>query len=328
MSDMITDMVSRLFRDHRTQPAATAMDPALWRAIEEMGLPLALVPEDRGGFGLDPAEACDILRLAGEQAILAPLAETMLANHVLALAGLDPAAGPLAVVVPGALDRVPFGRNAAALVVVDGASVDLLPGPFTVTEGRNLAGEPRDRLVATAAPIARAGHAINPETLQALRAVLTAARMAGAARAVLDLSIAYANGRVQFGKPIAKFQVIQHHIAVIASEVAAATAGAEMAAAGIAHAATDPAGFVAHAAAAKIRAGEAAGRIAALAHQIHGAIGITREYELQLFTRRLWAWRDEDGGEAAWAETLGNRLFATGAAGLWPAITREIGAPA
>lgn len=337
MDDMITDLVARLFRDHRGRPgAAVPFDPQLWAAVAEMGLPLALVPEDAGGFGLDPVAATAILTVAAEQAIGLPLGETMLANLLLTSAGLAPAAGPLAVVALAGADcpagtvlpRVPHGRDLAGVVAVGADWLALVSGPFTHQPGTNLAGEPRDNLTTTCAPEQRGVHRLDAAVLAALPAVLTAAQMAGAARAVLALAVDYANTRVQFGRPIGKQQAIQHHLAVIASEVAATTAGAEMAAGAIAARGSDPAGFVRLAAAAKIRAGEAAGRIAALAHQVHGAIGFTREYELQLFTRRLWAWRDENGSEAVWAEILGRELCAGGADALWPTLTRPIGAVA
>jgi alkylation response protein AidB-like acyl-CoA dehydrogenase len=72
---------------------------------------------------------------------------------------------------------------------------------------------------------------------------------------------------------------------------------------------------------AKARAGEAAGIGAAIAHQVHGAIGFTLEHDLQFFTKRLCAWRDEFGNEAEWNLQYGNRIAALGPDGLWPAIT-------
>ena len=61
---------------------------------------------------------------------------------------------------------------------------------------------------------------------------------------------------------------------------------------------------------AKMRVGEAAGRGAKVAHQVHGAIGFTHEHELHYRTRRLWAWRDECGSETWWAELVGEVVLA------------------
>ena len=72
---------------------------------------------------------------------------------------------------------------------------------------------------------------------------------------------------------------------------------------------------------AKARASEAAGVVARIAHQVHGAIGFTREHDLRLATTRLWAWRDEDGSEAQWQAVIGAAALAAGPEGLWPLVT-------
>jgi alkylation response protein AidB-like acyl-CoA dehydrogenase len=105
---------------------------------------------------------------------------------------------------------------------------------------------------------------------------------------------------------------------VLAGQSASATAAADMAADAVA---AWGQALVPAVAAAKIRCGEAAGTGAAIAHQVHGAIGFTREHRLHHYTRRLWAWRDEYGREAEWARRLGSHLVAAGPSGLWPAIT-------
>ncbi len=129
--------------------------------------------------------------------------------------------------------------------------------------------------------------------------------LAGAAKGALAAAVRYAGTRVQFGRPIGKFQAVQQQLALAAAEVAAATAAATSAARVV-----DADGFTALSArlavaVAKSRAGEAAGEVARIAHQVHGAIGFTREHDLRLLTTRLWAWRDEDGSEAEWNELIG-----------------------
>src|SRR5207247_4970660 len=106
----------------------------------------------------------------------------------------------------------------------------------------------------------------------------------------------------------------------LAGEVAAAMTAAGSAADAPAHAYTfDDAVFL-EVASAKIRAAEAAQEGAAIAHQIHGAIGFTREHILHRFTLRLLAWRDDFGNESHWAAALGNRVAARGAEELWPLV--------
>jgi acyl-CoA dehydrogenase len=136
--------------------------------------------------------------------------------------------------------------------------------------------------------------------------------------AALALSVRYANDRVQFGRPIGKFQAIQQQLARLAEEAAAASVAVDSAAAAVA-VGRPSAGFAV--AAAKIRAGEAAGRVAEIAHQVHGAIGFTHEHSLHYLTRRLWSWRDEFGTESEWSLELGRDLLTGGADRLWPTIT-------
>ena len=73
---------------------------------------------------------------------------------------------------------------------------------------------------------------------------------------------------------------------------------------------------------AKSRIGEAAGRGAEIAHQVHGAMGFTREHNLHYSTRRLWSWRDEFGNESYWQTRLGRAVAASGADALWPMLSR------
>jgi alkylation response protein AidB-like acyl-CoA dehydrogenase len=143
--------------------------------------------------------------------------------------------------------------------------------------------------------------------LQRFGALFRAAQMAGAIEAALALSTRYANDRVQFGRPIAKFQAIQQQLALLAEQAAAASVAVESAAIAVA--------------AAKIRAGEAAGKVAEIAHEVQRAIGFTHEHSLHRLTRRLWSWRDEFGTESHWSRELGRVVTAAGADALWPTIT-------
>jgi alkylation response protein AidB-like acyl-CoA dehydrogenase len=74
---------------------------------------------------------------------------------------------------------------------------------------------------------------------------------------------------------------------------------------------------------AKIRTGEAAALVCRTAHQVHGAVGFTREHRLHRLSRRAWAWRDEHGSEEEWAAWLGSETAGKGAAALWPDLTSD-----
>lgn len=142
------------------------------------------------------------------------------------------------------------------------------------------------------------------EVPRELGAVVTAAQIVGALERVLDLTLAFANQRVQFGRPIAKFQAIQHQLAVMAEQVAAARMAAQL---GCECVGLQPDRL--RAAVAKSRCSVAAALVAPMAHAIHGAIGITAELDLQLFTRRLHVWRLEYGSETAWHRVLGQAVL-------------------
>ena len=72
---------------------------------------------------------------------------------------------------------------------------------------------------------------------------------------------------------------------------------------------------------AKIRAGEAAGKVAEIAYKVHGAIGFTQKHSLEGLTRRLWSWRDEFGTQSHWSLELGRAMMSAGPDALLPTIT-------
>jgi alkylation response protein AidB-like acyl-CoA dehydrogenase len=139
-------------------------------------------------------------------------------------------------------------------------------------------------------------------------AAITSALIAGAAQRVLELTTAYAQQRVQFGRPIGSFQAIQHRLAVMAEQTCAARMAAQLA-----FAAPAPRPDRTLAAIAKCVAGEAAAVVAAGGHAVHGAIGITAAYDLQLSTRRLLAWRTQGGSPTYWAREVGAAWWRSGA---------------
>ncbi|AYJ85196.1 acyl-CoA dehydrogenase (plasmid) [Sphingomonas paeninsulae] len=305
---------------------------AEWDALAGMGLPLALVDEDAGGFGVAPEDAFALVRLTGRHALPLPLAETMVANHALGRAGL-PLAERAAVLIDGAdltvsaedkgwrlsgtAARVPWGRDIGTLVVVHAGRVFRLDTGWAIAEaGTNLAAMPRDTL-AIDARCDVAGTANGLSALQ-MGAVIRTLQIAGALERVLELTVGFVSERVQFGKPLSKFQAVQHDLARLGGEVAAAGAAADMAVEAFVG---DPARAALPIAAARIRTGEAAGVAAGIAQQLHGAIGFTAEHRLHWYTTSLWSWRDEYGGQRYWTDMLGTATFTAGGAGFWQFVT-------
>ena len=345
---LLIETLTRMLEEHcKPEVVARAEQgewpQALWDTLEAAGLPLAWVPEARGGAGASLADGFGIARVAARHAVPVPLAETLLAGWTLSQAGVDAPPGPLGAAptraddtcaldsrgrLSGMLRRVPFASDAKALVLVarqgDGAAMAMVrldPSRHRerIGRGSSLAGEPQDDvLLDDLIPDEIVNLPAEFHLAQRrLGATLRAQQIAGALEATLRQSLRYAGERSQFGRPIARFQAVQHNLAVLAGEAAAAGAAADAAVSTIARfGPADNHAFRA-VAAAKIRAGEAAGSGAAIAHQVHGAIGFTREYSLQQRTRRLWSWRDDFGSEAQWADELGRQVAASGADRLW-----------
>ncbi|WNC17492.1 acyl-CoA dehydrogenase family protein [Brevibacillus brevis] len=315
----------------------------LWEVLSEAGMLTVAVPEELDGTGGTFAEAYEILRLAGKYAAPIPLAETYMGNWIMADLGLAATCEPLAILanegepfqfkkegagwsVTGKARSVPWGRHARLLLVLGetetGSVLALMsPTEAKVTTGQNLAGEPRDTMVLEAAPVAdehlfavdaRQVHSRLLSTGALCRSVM----MAGALERIAELTVKYTTERSQFGRPLHRFQAIQHHLASLAGETAAANTAASYAVAASRRGPDEKA-----IAMAKIRINEAAGIVAPVAHQVHGAIGFTHEHVLHQCTRRVLAWRDEWGTETQWAEKLAEQLMLLEENGLWPYLS-------
>ncbi|NIK61440.1 acyl-CoA dehydrogenase family protein [Kribbella shirazensis] len=313
------------------------LDRSSWQALEESGFTLVSVPEDAGGPGGTMQQAAAVLRAAGRVGLAAPLAETMwLAGWLLASSGVPVPRGPLtaAVAEPGEVNivevnegwqidgvvrRVPWAGAADTVVMLVRRRSDLLvvrlhPSEISLRPGRNLAGEWREDVVCrkvvldrdrvtTAGPDVSARGFLNRATLSRVLA------MSGAAEEVLSVAMRHADEREQFGRPLAKFQAVQHLIAQLAGETASVVVAGQAATLALEQESGPQATFAI--AAAKASASESAGRIAAWGHQILGAMGFTTEHALHRSTSRLWAWRDEFGNERHHRLSIGHQALST-----------------
>lgn len=343
---LLTETANRLFAELVTpellkSTEAGVWPKSVWQSLEDHGLTLALASEAAGGAGCAPTDVSGVLFAAGHTALPVPLVEAMIAAAFLSRAGIAIGEGVLSVAaddrdalelrrdgsgwrLSGTCHEVPWGRHAAHVAALVETKAGLfavrMPGAAHVAErGANYADEPRDTLRFNNIELSADDVAQVDLTRQYLRhrmAAFRSAQLAGALENALAICVNYVQERKQFGKALASFQAIQQQLAQMAGECAAASAAAR-----IGLAALDGSREDIGVATAKIRTSEAATISAGIAHQVHGAIGFTREYALQNMTRRLWSWRDEAGGERQWSAELGARFAASGRDGFWALIT-------
>jgi acyl-CoA dehydrogenase len=297
--ELVAATATKLFDTHCTQEVMEqTWSPELWRVLVKA----ELTSES------EVPELAEVIRVAAQHAAPIPVGEdTFLSRRLCAAAGIPAPPGLLtaAEFVSGRAEQVPFARFATGIVACSSAGIALIdPALCQITPGANMAGEPRDRVIApTVVP-----QGPPPELLQ-WGALLRSIQMSGALERVMQLTVQHASEREQFGRPLRRFQAVEHQLATMAGEVAAAAAVSRAAV-------DDPQTW--KIAAAKIRCGKAAGRCADMAHQIHGAIGFTDEHVLHHFTLRLWSWRDEFGTEEEWAGIVAENVGPD----LWPQVTR------
>ena len=307
---------------------------AAWRKLAGTGAAGTLVPEERGGLGLDETSLVPLLEEIGYSGLPVPAAETIaVAAPLLAAASAagPPPAGPspegdaldgllagdtLVAAGLGGGDLVPFGQTATLIVLRDGPGLrlynrdDLVLRPCETTDGSRAAARLETRPAGGGTLLTE-----DPAAVEAAwqRGVLaTSALLTGLARRMLDLTVAYVKQREQYGAPIGSFQAIKHALAN--ALVAVEFARPMVLAAGWAQAAGEPSaagepGAAAQTSAAKVLASDSARQVARTAIQCHGAIGYTTEYDLHLFAKRAWAlapsWGTPDWHRAQLARSVG-----------------------
>ncbi len=335
--DMLLETAGRFFTERCGRAVVNEVEkgvwPAdLWKEIEEMGLTLIAVPEDKGGAGGTLADMLALLRVAGSHAVPVPLAETALANLLIAAAGAEPKPGPATLALgplslaggrlSGKVERVPFATVADRFVTVVGTSVVVVAAAAATIESRpSHAGEPYGTVSFDNAVVEMSATSpVGADRALELAAVMRAMQMAGAADKILATTVEYSKQRVQFGRPISTFQAIQHMLAELASYAAAVIASAETGARDADEGGLADGGRFSIAAA-KCQASDFAQRIAAIGHQSMGAMGFTHEHILHHYTRRLWVWRRDFGSETFWGEKIGAAYAKAGPEALWPALS-------
>ncbi len=313
---MFAEAIEDILKDQCTPAVVRAIEAgasplALWQALAGNGFLELLAPEADGGAALALADLFPVLGSFGRYSVPLPLGQTIVARALLA-----PHAVPDGMITLAAALRretgaaiccplTPFGMLADYVLARDGDALLLLPAASATRQAtgvhRSLTATLiwQDERHATRIPGAGA-------SLPIFAAAVYAAMLSGAMTRVFEMTLQYCNDRVQFGKSLGKFQAVQHQLSVMAEHTTAASIAAEAA---FQTNASVPSLLAA--AMAKSRTSEAAVLVASIAHALHGAIGVTEEYDLQLLTRCLHEWRMAHGSEAHWNLLVGQSVLAS-----------------
>ena len=328
----LREVVVRLVEE-RGRPGTLDESLVLWDELVGLGVRDIGVAEDRGGSGGTLAELAAVAIALAEQGVSVPLVEASAGRWAAAARGLDAPAdadglisvGSPGVASPGAGSgsgadvALPWGRAATAAVVCRADEARLVPVQ-RLRESENLAGEPLDTMSLDdgawrAAPVL----AVPPAVVLDRAALLRAAALFGAARGAYTLTREYTRERQQFGGPLLDLPAVAGHLATMKVELVQAEAALTRAVALAEE--TDAERASSAVRVATVICSGVAGEVARLAHQLHGAIGITAEYPLHHFTRRIWAWRDFPGPAAEAARELGTAALAGGESHVWSELT-------
>ena len=311
LDEAVTRLLTKCSSPEQVREAEAAdpagFSPAVWQGLIDMGL---LDAAASGAAGL--ADLAVVCMRAGAHLAPVPLAEALVggaghrcepkrdASCVFSPLGLDGVVAPL----------VPGGTVADAVLTPVGDR--LVAGDVArVRSRRTLGGVATGDVTlqdADEIPTASGGRALDEWR------VLTAAGLAGLARAALDLGVAYVKERHQFGVPIGSFQSIQHRLA----DLHTAVDGARLLALEAAEAlddARDPDG-AALAAMAFDYCGQVAEEAAHASLHFHGGYGFMLEYDVQLYVRRAKAWRLALGDPRQQRLEIARRLWGDGRTGL------------
>lgn len=296
----------------------------LWRQLADLGLLGAVLSEQAGGLGLTEVDLVPLFVEVGRAAAPLPVAETVAVLVPLLAETGDPAgvlsrlaSGDLVAtaelagsgVLPwaGCSDRA-LVRSGTELRLLDLTGVPLEPVP-TVDGSRAAARTPEPGgtvLSADPAELERAW----------LRGALAAAaQLVGLVHRQLDMAVAHAKARTQFGVPIGSQQAVKHQLANLLLDVRFTLPVVQRAAVSLAAGAPEAR---AHVAAAKAMASRTAERAARTTIQAHGAIGYTVEYDLHLYVKRAWALA------AAWGSEAHHRAVVAGSLDLPPAVDPSV----
>ena len=304
----------------------------LWSEIEQLGLPKIAVKNKFNGSGLPLSTTLPIIKLSNNIGAPIPLSETILSNYILSESDINPPSGIITYAIDvknlkiigneisGELISVPYLNLTDKIVFITEIEktkkVILIKNSGEEKElKKNFLSEPRYNIKLNKCKILDMKTINLRVNFKHLGAIVRSAQMIGSMEKILDLCIDYCSQRKQFGRALSKFQAIQHQISEMAVELSASSAALSTITNSDSYKNKKDIAIL------KIRAGAAAGKVIAISHQVHGAIGFTQEYELAYFTRNLNSWRNDFGNESYWEDLLGKDFLENNNQNLWEYLT-------
>jgi acyl-CoA dehydrogenase len=321
-------LIADLAESHAGETARGEL-PDAWSNIRELGLDSIGVGEEAGGSGGTLAHLAVIVDALGQAGMSLPIIEVATARWVLACAGVSTDASLPIVVLTGETEQplvvrgVPWGRSADLLIVYPecGApsAYDLSKGQVKMAADVNLAGEPRDIVNISQNAEQRLAAAPSAEAVRARLGLLWAAALTGVMRGAYDKTRDHVRVREQFGAPLIKIPAVASALANFKTQLLLAEAAVARAVDAFHDSGEYP--DIASVASARIVTASGATEAARLAHQLHGAMGVTEEGGLHRLTTRLWAWQDAVTSEREWSILLGEQAIGGGEEHVWSELT-------
>ncbi|NLY33406.1 MAG: acyl-CoA dehydrogenase [Alcaligenaceae bacterium] len=319
MDNLFDEAVGRLFADiaekfGNSLDLSCADYETIWSEIAASGFLDVMRSEEKGGAGLSLKEAGNLFKLEGYFNLPVPFASTLLARSWLDGNGQTIPEGAVVIATMGVqvsegqgqivINKLPFGHRAACFLVLANQSCYLLAREKAVVNEVYHAGlfasvswnlEDAIRLDVSAQAL---------DDLFNLAALAALVPSVGAMERIFEMTLEYANQRQQFGRPLSKFQAIQHQISVLAEQIWAARMATQIAC-NSGNDRPDPNLL----AIARYQVSFVSDQVADISHAVHGAIGITEEYALHFYTRRVREFKSEAGTQSCWAKKLGRHVL-------------------
>ncbi len=327
---MMAEAVRNLLDDHcqpadlrRLMASGEARDENRWSRIVELGLQAVLVPQDQGGLGLSETDFVLIAEACGYAGLPEPLVENAgVAVPLLAALARDPRAekfleralaGEITVAVKHPQNPFAADADSAGAVLAASRKEIYLCERGDVELERQESIDPFRRLFSMAdrpCPVAAiaelddvTGHL---DTALDRGALFAAAQLVGIAQRAVDLAVAYAQERTQFGKPIGSYQAMKHLLAEAQVQIEFARPVVYAAAGGFDSADLNARARISHA---KIAAAKAADLACRTSVQVHGAMGYSWEVDVHFFLKRALALAGWWGDERFHSERVATRVF-------------------